>query len=174
MMKGTLIVGKWGYRDSSKEENFSVFHATFSFVRGWHSTLSSQIVLPNSACFGLHYSVFLVQWHESDTQNGKEDSQVPKSRMTSFIEVRTSKRNWSLARSKMTFPWIPEQDRYMKARVRSWWHDSEVDRHHVGYLLEINDMGNWVNVGRTSMIWLDVGCEPRSAFGWGGWHASAT
>jgi hypothetical protein len=139
MMKDTLIMGKGGYQDSSKEENFSVFHATFSFVRGWHSTLLSQIVLHDSTYFGLHYSVFLVQWLELDTHNGKEHSQVPKSRTTSSIEVRTSKLNRTSAWLKMTFSWITEQDRYIKARVRSWLHGSEVDRHHVRYMLEISD-----------------------------------
>jgi hypothetical protein len=110
-MKGTLIMGKGGYQDSSKEENFSVFYAIFLFVRGQHSTLSSRIVL--------HDSVFLVQRLESDTQNGKDHSQVLKSRMSSSIEVRTSKWNRSLAQLKTTFHWIPEQDRYKKARVRS-------------------------------------------------------
>jgi hypothetical protein len=118
-MKGILIVGKEGYRDSSKEENFSVCYVTFSFMRERHSTLSSQIVLFDSACFGFHYSVFLVQRLELDTQNRKEHSQVPKSRTTSSIVVRTCKQNQSLARSKTTFPWIPEHDRYMKAQVRS-------------------------------------------------------
>jgi hypothetical protein len=75
-MKGSLIEGKVGYRDSSKEENFSVFHASFPFMHGQHSTLLSRIVLHDSACFGLHYSVFLVQRLESDTQNGKEHSHV--------------------------------------------------------------------------------------------------
>jgi hypothetical protein len=150
-MKGTLIVGKGGYQDSLKEENFSIFHATFTFMRGWHSTLSSWIVLHDSACFGLHYSFLLVQWLESDTQDGKEHSQVPKSRMTSSIEVRTSKQNRSLTRSKTTFPWIPEQDRYMKACMRSWRHGSEVDRHHVVYLLEISD--TQAPVGQLGKCW---------------------
>jgi hypothetical protein len=52
---------KGGHQDSWQEENFSVFHATFPFVRGRHSTLSSQIVLHDFACFGLDYSVFLAQ-----------------------------------------------------------------------------------------------------------------
>jgi hypothetical protein len=39
----------------------------------------------------------------------------------------------------MTLSWITKQDRYMKARVRPWRHGSKVDRHHVGYLLEISD-----------------------------------
>jgi hypothetical protein len=60
-MKGTLIMEEGGYYDSSKEENFSVFHATFSFVRGRHSTLSNWVVLHDSACVALHYSIFLVQ-----------------------------------------------------------------------------------------------------------------
>jgi hypothetical protein len=61
MMKGTLIMEEGGYYDSTKEENFLVFHATFPFVCGRHSTLSNQIVLHDSACVALHYSIFLVQ-----------------------------------------------------------------------------------------------------------------
>jgi hypothetical protein len=61
MMRGTLIMEEGGYQDSSKEENFSIFHATFPFVRGRHNTLSNQIVLHDSACAALHYSIFLVQ-----------------------------------------------------------------------------------------------------------------
>jgi hypothetical protein len=60
-MKGTLIMEEGGYQDSLKEENFSVFHATFSFVRGRHSTLSNWVMLHGSACVALHYSIFLVQ-----------------------------------------------------------------------------------------------------------------
>jgi hypothetical protein len=39
MMKGTLIVEEGGYQDSSKEENFSIFRATFPFMCGRHCTL---------------------------------------------------------------------------------------------------------------------------------------
>jgi hypothetical protein len=63
-MKGTLIMEEVGYQDSLKEENFSVFDATFPFVRGRRSTLSNRIVLHDSACVALHYSIFLVQQFE--------------------------------------------------------------------------------------------------------------
>jgi hypothetical protein len=119
--------------------NSLVIHATFPFKHGWHGTLLNWIVLHDSTCIVLPYSVFLVQRCESDSQNGKGHSQVPKSWTTSSIEVTTSKRNRSLVQSKTTFPSIPKQDRYMKARMRSWWHGLEVDRYHIGYLLEISD-----------------------------------
>jgi hypothetical protein len=60
-MKGTLIMEEGGYQDSSKEKNFSVFHATFPFVRGRHSTLSNRIVLHDSACVALHYLILVQQ-----------------------------------------------------------------------------------------------------------------
>jgi hypothetical protein len=64
MMKDVLTVEKKVYKNSSKAENFSVSHTTFSSVRGRHRTLSNRIVLYDSACFGLHYSIFLV--HQLD------------------------------------------------------------------------------------------------------------
>jgi hypothetical protein len=60
-MKDTLIFEKGGHRDSWQEENFSIIHATFPFVRGRHSTLLNRIVFHDSACVVLHYSVFLIQ-----------------------------------------------------------------------------------------------------------------
>jgi hypothetical protein len=69
-MKGTLIMEEGGYQDSSKEENFLVFHATIPFVRGQHITLSSRIVLHDSTCVALHYSIFLVQ--QLERKLGKE------------------------------------------------------------------------------------------------------
>jgi hypothetical protein len=83
---------------------------------------------------------------QSDAQNGKELSQIPTSRMTSPIGVRTFKLNQSLVQSKMTFSWITEHDRYMNAWVRSWRHGLKADRHHVGYLLKICD--TWVLIGQ--------------------------
>jgi hypothetical protein len=60
--------------------------------------------------------------------------------------------------------WIP------KGTVRSWWHGSKVDRHHVGYLLKINDtralIGQMVDVYETDMTWLDDECKPRGTLGW--------
>jgi hypothetical protein len=156
--------------DVWREEDSSVSHATFPFEHGQHGTLLNRIVLHDSACIALPYSVVLVQRLKSDTQNGKEHSQVPKSRTTSFIEVRISKLNRTSARLKMTFSWITERDRYMKARVRSWWHGSEVDRHLVGYLLEISDtralVGQMVDGCKTAMIQLDDRGEPRSTPSW--------
>jgi hypothetical protein len=61
MMKGTLFMEEGGYQDSLKEENFLIFYATFSFVRGRHSTLSNWVMLHDSACVALYYSIFLVQ-----------------------------------------------------------------------------------------------------------------
>jgi hypothetical protein len=129
--------------DVWRKEDSSVTHATFSFEHGWHGTLLNRIVLHDSACIAFSYSVFLVQWLESNTQNGIEHSQVPKSRMTSSIEVRTSKRNWSLARSKTTFPWIPEHDRYMKPRVRLWRH---------GFWSSILDKCTWLGVNDRQVL----------------------
>jgi hypothetical protein len=143
-----------------REKDSSITHATFPFEHERHGTLLNQIALHDSSCIVLPYSVFLVQRLESDTQNGKEHSQVPKSRTTSFIEVRISKVNQTSARLKMTFSWIIEQDKYMKARVRSWWHGSEVDWHHVGYLL------------KRGPTWLDDRFEPRSTLGWGERYAT--
>jgi hypothetical protein len=54
-------------------------------------------------------------------------SQVPMARMTSPIEVRTSKLNRSLVRSKMIFSWMVEHDWYTKSWVRSYWHGIEMD-----------------------------------------------
>jgi hypothetical protein len=48
----------------------------------------------------------------------------------------------------------------MKAWVRSWRHGSEVDWHHVGYLLERGPTG------------LDDRFEPRSTLGWGERYAT--
>jgi hypothetical protein len=39
MIKEALTVYQEGQRDSWKEEDFSVTHAIFPSVRGWHSTL---------------------------------------------------------------------------------------------------------------------------------------
>jgi hypothetical protein len=156
--------------DVWREEDSSVTHYTFPFEHGRHGTLLNRIVLHDFACITLPYPVFLVQRLESDTQNGKEHSQVSKSRTTSFIEVRISKLNWTSARLKMTFSWITEHDRYMKARVRSWRHGSEVDWHLVGYLLKISDtqalLWQMVDGCKTATIWLDDRGEPRSTLGW--------
>jgi hypothetical protein len=99
-------------------------------------------------------------------------SQIPMPRATSPIRARTSKLNQSSARSEMTFSWITEQDGYMKARVRSWRHGSNVDRHHVGYLLDIIDtralLGQMVDICKTAIIWLDDRCKPRGTPGWEG------
>jgi hypothetical protein len=46
----------------------------------------------------------------------------------------------------------------------------EVDRHHVGYLLEISDtralLGKMVDVCETATIWVDDRREPMSTLGW--------
>jgi hypothetical protein len=169
-MKDALTTNHEGQRDSWKEEDFSITPATFPFEHGRHGTLLNQIVLHDSACIVLPYSVFLIQRLKSDTQNGKEHSEVPKSRTTSFIEIRIYKLNQTLALLKMTFSWITEQDRYMNAWVRSWWHGSEVDRHHVGYLLKISDtralVGQMVDGWKTTTIRLDDRGELRSTLGW--------
>jgi hypothetical protein len=58
----------------------------------------------------------------------------------------------------------------MKARVRSWWHGSKVNRHHVGYLLEISDtralLGKMVDVCEIAMIWPDGRCKPKGTLSW--------
>jgi hypothetical protein len=51
----------------------------------------------------------------SDTLGGEELSQVPMLRLTPSIGVRTSKLKRPLARSKVAFSWIAEQDGYMKS-----------------------------------------------------------
>jgi hypothetical protein len=56
---------------------------------------------------------------QADVRNEKELHQLPMSRMTSPIGVRTSKLNRSSARSKMTFSWITEQDGCTQAHMRS-------------------------------------------------------
>jgi hypothetical protein len=84
-MKGTLIVEKGGYQDNSTEENFSVFHATFPFVRGRYNTLSNRIVLHDSAYFGLHYSAFLVQQLKRELGKDEDPSHIPMLRATSSI-----------------------------------------------------------------------------------------
>jgi hypothetical protein len=106
-----------------------------------------------------HYSVFLVQPLQRMLEKKKELYEILMSRTTSPIDVRTSKLNKSSVRSETTLSWITELDGYMKARVRLCRHGSKVDRHHVGYLLEINDtralIGQMVDVCETTMIWLD-------------------
>jgi hypothetical protein len=59
-MKDTLIEEKRRYQDSWMED-FSVTHATFPFMCGRHRTLFNHVVLHDSACVALHYSIFLVQ-----------------------------------------------------------------------------------------------------------------
>jgi hypothetical protein len=159
-----------GQQDSWKEEDFSVTHATFSSVLGRHSTLCNQIVLPDSTGVVFHYSIFLVQPLEQMLRKGKELSQIPMLRTTSPIGVTTSKLNQSLTWSEMTLSCITEPNGYMKARVRSWWHGSKVDWHHIGYLLKINGsqalIGQMVDICETAMIWLDDRCEPRGTLSW--------
>jgi hypothetical protein len=46
----------------------------------------------------------------------------------------------------------------------------ESDRHHVGYLLKIDDtwalLGQMADICETAMIWPDDRCKPSSALGW--------
>jgi hypothetical protein len=60
-MKDVLTASQEGQLDVCKEEDTSVTHDTFPFVRGQHNTLLNRIVLCDSACFGLHLSIFVVQ-----------------------------------------------------------------------------------------------------------------
>jgi hypothetical protein len=115
-MKDALTAQQEGQLDVCMEEDSSVTHDIFPFVRGRHSTLLNQIALHDSGCSALHYSILLVQQLERELRKEKEPSQIPMSRTTSPIEVRTSKLNQSSARSEMTLSWITEQDGYMKAR----------------------------------------------------------
>jgi hypothetical protein len=56
--------------------------------------------------------------------------------------------------------------------VRSWWHGSKVDRHHVGYFLKISDTwALWGNMVmrrhlRTTTIWHKDRRKPMSTLGW--------
>jgi hypothetical protein len=54
-------MGKLGYPDRWKGENVLDSPVTFPSVRGRNLTLSNRIVLHDSACSALHYSIFLVQ-----------------------------------------------------------------------------------------------------------------
>jgi hypothetical protein len=72
-------------------------------------------VLHDSIGVVFHYSVFLVQPLERMLGKEKELSQIPMSRTTSPIGVRTSKLNRSSTRSEMIFSWMVEHDGYTKA-----------------------------------------------------------
>jgi hypothetical protein len=61
------------------------------------------------------------------SERKNEFSQIPISRTTYIIGVRTSKLNRSSAWSEMIFSWTIEQGRYMKSWVRSYWHGAEMD-----------------------------------------------
>jgi hypothetical protein len=118
-----------GYQDSWKE-NFSVIHATFPFMNGWHSTLSNRIVLHESTCFGLHYSIFLVQ----------RLCRVPMLRTFS-----NSKLDWSLALLKMIFSlgdrtgWIHK----VTVEIALTWCRNE--QHYLRYWIDLDD--SWVSLG---------------------------
>jgi hypothetical protein len=64
MMKIALILEKGRYQDSWEEENSTVSHTIFPFMSGRHSTLKNRVVLHDSACVALHYSIFLVQLNQ--------------------------------------------------------------------------------------------------------------
>jgi hypothetical protein len=77
----------------------------------------------------------------------KEHSQVPKSRTTPSIGVRTSKLNQTLAQSKMIFSWMVGLDGYTKSRARSKWHGSKVDRVWNQWYMSTNTANGWALVG---------------------------
>jgi hypothetical protein len=118
----------------------------------------------------LQYSIFLVHQLNRMLKIEKNFLKFQRRGWHHPSGVRTSKLNRSSARSKMTFSWITEQDRYMKAWVRSWWHGLNVERHHVGYLLEISDtraiLGQMADVYETATIWLDGRRELRGTLSW--------
>jgi hypothetical protein len=168
-MNDAFIMEKQRFRDRWKKE--TPWFPMQPFLPCMSDIIPCRIRL----CFmTLHMLCSITQssWSstQSNTLNGKELSQIPMSRMTSPTGVRTSKLNRSSALSKMTFSWITKQDSYMKARVRSWWHGSKVDRHHVGYLFEISDtralLGQMADICESTTIWVDDRRKPRSTLGW--------
>jgi hypothetical protein len=73
-------------------------------------------MLHDSAGVVFHYSVFLVKPLKWILGKENELSQIPMSRTTSPIGVRTSKLNRLLTGSKMIFSWMVELDGYTKAQ----------------------------------------------------------
>jgi hypothetical protein len=63
-------------------------------------------MLHDSACFGPHYLIFVVQRLERALKKEKELSQIPRSRTRFLIGVSASKLNRSFTRPEMTFTWI--------------------------------------------------------------------
>jgi hypothetical protein len=133
---------KGGHRNSwegGKLLNLSCNFSFYEWVISYHCRIGLCFITRSS----WSHSIGCLNWKRTLSLSL---SQIPTSRTISSIGVRTSKLNWSSAWSEMTFSWITDQDRYMKARVRPWWHGLKVDWHHVGYLLKISD--TWALTGK--------------------------
>jgi hypothetical protein len=109
--------------------------------------------------WGLHSSIFLVQWLERMLRKEKELSQIPVTRTTSPIEVRTSKVNRSSTRSNMTLldnrigqihegtseimtTWFKSEPTPCRVLARNQWYTSST-RANGRRLWNCHDMARW-------------------------------